>query len=63
MEKVIIRNASSVEGEWFTGNVFKSSASTLTEFVVEPSTRKGQVKVSSGAFSGLKKLRVLKLGK
>ena len=62
IEKVIIRNASSIQGEWFTGGVFNSSVSTLKEFVVEPSQSNGQVTVSSGAFKGLSKLSVLKLG-
>ena len=62
MEKVIIRNASSIKGEWFSGDVFNSSVSTLREFVVEPSQSNGQITVISGAFKGLSKLSVLKLG-
>ena len=63
LEKIVIRNASSVEGDWFSGKVFNSSATTLREFVMEPSTIPGHKKLISGAFSGLKKLRVVKLGK
>ena len=62
LEKVVIKNASSVEGDWFSGEVFNSSVTTLAEFVMEPSTRQGQNKLVIGAFSGLKKLTVVKLG-
>ena len=62
LEKVLIKNVSSVQGDWFNGEVFNSSVNTLTEFVMEPSTRQGQNKLVSGAFSGLKKLSLVKLG-
>ena len=63
LEKVVIKNASSVEGDWFSGDVFNSSVNTLTEFLMDPSSSPVQNKLNTGAFSGLKKLSVVKLGK
>ena len=62
LEKVVIKNASGVEGDWFSGEVFNSSANTLTEFLMEPSSSPVQNKLITGAFSGLKELNVVKLG-
>ena len=62
MEKIVTRNISSVEGDWFTENAFNSSTSTLREFVMEPSSSNGRGIVSRGAFTGLNKLSLVKLG-
>ena len=61
LTKLHVRNASSITGHLETG-VFRSSAGSLTEFVMEPSSEPGRGNVKQKSFSGLHQLSLVKLG-
>ena len=61
LSKLHIRNASSITGHLETG-VFRSSAGSLTEFVMEPSSELGLGNIKQKSFSGLQKLSLVQLG-
>ena len=61
LNKLHIRNALSITGHLET-DVFRSSAGSLTELVMEPSSKPGRGSIKQKSFSGLQKLTMVKLG-